>query len=130
MGKCTLRRKKTCLLVQDGTEELVSRAKSLHKEVSLALTDHLHSLGDGRKLVGIVNDSEDGNIHTLFPARLCDQSLVTDKSDIGQAKLHSLCCSRNGMTVNTPGSDHALSGTSAAKFGENFFKTCKHRICN
>ena len=58
MGKCTLRRKKTGLLVKHGTEELVSRAKSLHEEIALTFTYHLNSLRHRRQFVRIMQDSE------------------------------------------------------------------------
>ena len=84
MGKRTLRRKKTCLLIKDCTEEFVRRAQTLHKEIALSLTDHLHSLSDCRKLVGIMDYGKDRDIDTFFLACISNQCFITDEGDIGK----------------------------------------------
>ena len=44
MRKGSFRRQKTGLFIENGTQELVSRAQSLHQEVALSIPDHPHRL--------------------------------------------------------------------------------------
>ena len=44
MGKGTLRREETSFLVQDGSDEFVSRAKTFHKKVAMSIPNHIDGL--------------------------------------------------------------------------------------
>ena len=90
VGKCSLRRKKTGLLVQDRTQELVCRAETFHQEVSLAFSDHLHSLGNRRKFHRVVNNGEEGLVDPLLLAGCGNHSLITDKRHLCKPHFHSL----------------------------------------
>ena len=128
MSESALWRKEALLLVEDCTEELVSRAETLHKEVSLAVLDHLDSLCNRLEFVRIVDHCEDVHIESFLLASLCDECLVTDKSNICESKLYSLSCSCYSVTVDTPRSDHSLSIASASELGIDLFEICKHCI--
>ena len=126
MCKGTLRRKKSCLLVEDSAEELVCRAESLHQEIALAFADHTHSLLDRILLVFIVDDGECSHVHLFILAGLCNQVFVTYESDIRQAELYGLACSRHGVSVDTPCGNHSFPAASAAKLGIDLFKCGQH----
>ena len=126
VSKRALRRQKSCLFVQDRAEELICRAESLHKEVALSLTDHLHSLSNRRKLVRIVHYSEDGHIYVLFLARLGYKVLITHECHIRQSKLNSLCRCSDCMAVYAPCGNHSLPRSPAAEFREDLFESSKH----
>ena len=90
MCEGSLWREKSGLLVEDGPEELVSRAESLHKNVSLAFPDHCNSLSHCRKLGRIVDDCEFRDVDSLLLTNFPDHILVTEGS-LDQSEVNSLC---------------------------------------
>ena len=54
----TLRRKETVLLVKDSTEELVGRAETLHKDITLTVMNQLNSLSHSLELIRITDNLE------------------------------------------------------------------------
>ena len=126
MGQCTFRRKETGLLVEDGAEELVSGAKSFHQEVSHAFPYHCNSLCDRRKLVRVVYNRELRHVYSLAFAGLRNHALVADQSHVNKSEVNGLACRRNGMPVNSPGSNHSFFCLPALEFGKYVFKFRKH----
>ena len=85
-----LRRKKSCLLVQDGAEELVSRAESLHENVTLSVVNELDSLSDSLELIRVINDVKFGSVDAVLFANFIDHLRITHKCGLDETEVNSL----------------------------------------
>ena len=113
MSQDTLRRKQTCILVQDCTKKLICRAQTLHQEIAFSILDHLNGLSNCFQFDRVVNDGKLSHIDILLTANLLYDCPITDKNHINQAQIYRLRCSRNGMVINAPGRDHLFLDIAA-----------------
>ena len=124
----SLRRKKSGLLVEDGAEELVSRAKALHQHIAVTVVNQLDSLGHSLKLNRLVNDVEQLHVDVVLIASLFDQLLVTDKSNLNETHLGRLGASLDRVLVNSPGCHHSFANAFLLEFSEYVSEFCDHNI--
>ena len=121
-----LRRKKTSLLIEDGAQELVCGAKTLHQDITVTIMNKLHGLGDSLQLNRLINDVEHFDVNAKLFTSLGDKVLVSDKSDLNEPHLGSLCAGLDSVLIHGPSRDHLLADTLFFEFRENISEFSDH----
>lgn len=115
----TLWRKKSSLLVKDSTKELVSRAKALHKDVTLTIVNKLNSLSDSFQLIRIIHDFEFAGIDSILCTDLIDKFCVTYQCSRYKSHIHCLGSGLDSMLVHCPCGNHLFADTFFFQFRKN-----------
>ena len=123
-----LRRKETGLLVENGAEELVSAAESLHQDISLSIVNHLHGVGHCLQFIRIVNNLELGNVNAVLPAHIGDHLCIAHEGSGYETQVNSLGSGLDSMLINCPCGNHLLADTLFLKVCKYVCETCNHSI--
>ncbi len=122
----TLRRKEAGLLVQDGAEELVGGAETLHQDFALAVMDHPHGLGNGLQLVLDVHDLELGNVDVVVGADFLDDIRIAHEGALHEALVGGEGCRLDRMLIDSPGCHHLFADALRLELGEKVVEILNH----
>ena len=121
-----LRGQETGFLVQDGAEELVGGAETLHQDFALTVMDHLDGFSHGLQFVLDVLDLKLGDVDVVVGANLLDEVLVTHEGALDEALVGGQGGRLDGMLVDSPRCHHLLADVLRLELGEEVVEILNH----